>query len=78
MSLSLESGTSYAPMPGGAPDGQGATSVVSINSYDKFVTPSLRRDAKFRSGIIIYREKAKLYEPLDQVLRSHSCKIRTM
>ena len=40
MSLSLESGTSYAPMPGGAPDGQDATPVVSINSYGKFVTPN--------------------------------------
>ena len=37
MPLSLESGTSYAPMPGDAPDGQGAISVVSINSYGTFV-----------------------------------------
>ena len=28
-------------MPRDAPDGQGAISVVSINSYDKFVTPNL-------------------------------------
>ena len=36
----------------------------------------LRRDAKFRSGLVIYREKPKLYKPLGQVLCSHSCKIR--
>ena len=35
----------------------------------------LRRDAKFWSGLVVYREKSELYEPLDQVLRSHSCEI---
>ena len=40
---SLESSTSHA---GDAPDGQGAISVVSINSYDKFVTPSLNANSE--------------------------------
>ena len=48
------------------------------NKIGRVLVPNLiclRRDAKFRSGLIIYREKSKLHQSLDQVLRSHSCKI---
>ena len=49
------------------------------NKIGRALVPNLiflRGDAKFRSGLIIYREKPKSHESLDQVLRSHSCKIR--
>ena len=42
------------------------------NKIGRVLVPNsicLRRDAKFRSGLIIYREKSKLFESLDQVLR---------
>ena len=32
-------------MPGAAPDGQGATPVVSVNSYDRCVAPSLNANS---------------------------------